>query len=90
MASISIPFGKGAQILEVADGRLRAVLMSRYTQSGTDNQNAVVQAALESPIASPRLYKLAKDKHKVLVITSDHTRPVPSRITLPCSSRSSD
>ncbi|MBT7121638.1 MAG: nickel-dependent lactate racemase, partial [Clostridia bacterium] len=33
--------------------------------------------------ASERLCNLARGKRSVLIITSDHTRPVPSRITMP-------
>ena len=39
--------------------------------------------ALEHPIGAPRLRKLAEGKHRILVITSDHTRPVPSAVTMP-------
>lgn len=42
-----------------------------------------VRLALDSPIASERLENLAKGKRTALVITSDHTRPVPSRIIMP-------
>ena len=42
-----------------------------------------VRQALTEPIASARLADLAAPVRKVLVITSDHTRPVPSTITLP-------
>jgi lactate racemase len=82
MATISIPYGKGAQILEVPDDRLSAVLTPRHAATGGD-QSAIVQTTLEHPIATPRLCELAKNKQKILVITSDHTRPVPSRITMP-------
>lgn len=83
MATISIPYGKGAQTLEVEDSRLRAVLVPRRGPSRTGGQSAIVQAALENPIGSARLCELAKGRQKILVITSDHTRPVPSRITMP-------
>lgn len=35
------------------------------------------------PIGTPRLCELAQGKKHVVIITSDHTRPVPSRITMP-------
>ena len=47
------------------------------------NQQAIVQEALENPIGTPRLCELVKDKAKIVVITSDHTRPVPSGVTMP-------
>jgi nickel-dependent lactate racemase len=43
----------------------------------------LVQAAMANPVESPRLAELAKGKKKVVLIASDHTRPVPSRIIVP-------
>ena len=83
MATVRIPYGKSLQMLEVADDRLQAVLTPRHAPAGGGDQEAIVQQALEKPIGSPRLCELARDKRKILLITSDHTRPVPSRITLP-------
>ena len=36
-----------------------------------------------TPSAPPRLRELAKGKHTVVIVTSDHTRAVPSKLTLP-------
>ena len=38
---------------------------------------------MDNPIGSDRLEDLAKGKENVVIITSDHTRPVPSRIIMP-------
>ena len=46
-------------------------------------QEQCVNRALDNPIDSPRLEALAAGKKTVTVIVSDHTRPVPSQITLP-------
>ncbi len=43
----------------------------------------LVKKALEEPIASPKLSELAKGKQNVVIIASDHTRPVPSKIIMP-------
>ena len=82
MTRIPNPYGTGIQVLEVAEERLKAVLHPQPPRQQADQQT-LVQAALEHPIASPRLCKLAKEKKSVLLITSDHTRPVPSRVTMP-------
>lgn len=39
--------------------------------------------ALEQPIGTPRLRDLAKGKQRVVLVTCDHTRAMPSKITLP-------
>ena len=43
----------------------------------------IVQEALDGPIKAERLCEMARDKKRILLVTSDHTRPMPSGITLP-------
>ena len=38
----------------------------------------LVETALDHPIGSPRLEELATGKKNIVIISSDHTRPVPS------------
>lgn len=81
-----IPYGLDTLPLEVEEKHLKAVLVppADDAASPTDEQQSeTVMNALCHPIESPRLQDLAMGKKKVLVITSDHTRPVPSRITMP-------
>lgn len=47
------------------------------------DESQLVEASLEAPIDSPRLEELARGKKKVVIISSDHTRPVPSAIIMP-------
>ncbi len=78
---IRIPYGKsfieyeekGAPVLTSRIGELKAA------GSGAE----IVRAAMEAPIDSPRLRKLARGKKDCVIIVSDHTRPVPSRDILP-------
>lgn len=46
-------------------------------------QQILVRQALMQPIGAKSLAEMAKNKRKIVIITSDHTRPVPSRITAP-------
>ncbi len=48
---------------------------------GSQHEN--VTAALDSPVDSPRLEVLASGRKSAVIISSDHTRPVPSRIIMP-------
>lgn len=45
-------------------------------------QQRIVNNALKNPIASPPLTDLAMGKSRILIIASDHARPVPSRILM--------
>ena len=80
---IEIPYGKGTQTLCVEDSRVRGVLTPTHAAHEAADQQELVRAALEKPIGSAPLHEIAKGKQKVVVITSDHTRPLPSSITLP-------
>ena len=73
---IQIPFGKTHFQLNF-DGSVLEPESHHYQSEGTEGQ--LVVCALETPIGTPRLCDLAEDKKRVLVITSDHTRPVPSK-----------
>lgn len=83
MQTVTIPYGRGQQALHVEDARLKAVLCPRRPEGTSLSESELVRQALENPVASPRLSELVKGKKKILIITSDHTRPVPSRVTMP-------
>lgn len=84
MQTIKIPYYTGTLDLHVADENLKNVItakMHEYDPGKTEVE--LIHEALENPIGSPRLRELAKGKKKVLLVTSDHTRAVPSKLTLP-------
>lgn len=84
MTVFNLPYGKGHMEIRIPDERLVGVLESRaaaYQPAATEAEQ--VRAALENPIGSPRLRDLARGRDKVVIIASDHTRPVPTRIIAP-------
>ena len=84
MAVIKIPYGREQLSLEIEPEHLKAVLEPESKASAVKRtEKAIVRQALAEPVASPRLSELAAKTHRVLLITSDHTRPLPSKITLP-------
>lgn len=84
MEHISIPYGTDKQTLHIPKERLLAVLCPAHGERpAQEDESAIVRQALDQPIASPRLREMAAGCRHILLITSDHTRPVPSRITLP-------
>ena len=80
---IEIPHGKGKQQLTVDERRLQACLTPAHPHGGQADQQELVRQALAHPIGSRPLRELAAGQQKIVVITSDHTRPLPSAITLP-------
>ncbi|WP_312419820.1 nickel-dependent lactate racemase [Anaerospora hongkongensis] len=84
MAIIKIPYAKSFLQADIPDERLIAVLESKaHTYKPADDEAQLVKMAMENPIGSARLRDLAKDKQNIVIIASDHTRPVPSRIIAP-------
>jgi len=84
LVNIGIPYGKGFKNLSLSENRVKGILTSRTKEYQTGKtQDEIVKHALENPIESPRLRDLVMGANRVLLITSDHTRPVPSKITLP-------
>ena len=84
MREICFPYGKQQLAYGFEEEELSAVLTSaleEYTPPA--GEEALVDKALEAPIGSVPLWELAKGKEKVVIIASDHTRPVPSRIIMP-------
>lgn len=84
MANIKLPYYKGHIDLNLKDENISAILVSK-TEEYKPNLSEVdlVKEALNNPIASKPLCELAKDKKHIVIISSDHTRPVPSHITMP-------
>ena len=81
--SIKIPYSTGYKELILEANKVKAVLSATKRVDSVQKQEDVVRDALHNPIQSERLSLLAKEAKKVLVITSDHTRPVPTKITMP-------
>ncbi len=79
---VQIPFGKSALELDIPDRNYLQTLLPNPVseQPGGD---AEVLRALENPIGSKRLRELVKPGQKVVIVTSDITRPMPSYRVLP-------
>ena len=84
MSVVKIPYSKGFIEAQFDDARLAGVLESKaHHYKPEAGEEELVKKALENPIGSPRLRDLVKGKNKIVIIASDHTRPVPSKIMAP-------
>ena len=84
MAKINFPYGKEELCIDIDDKNLKGILLSHLNEYvPEDSEINLVKKALENPIGSKRLSELAIGKNKIVIICSDHTRPVPSKIIIP-------
>ena len=84
MRTIKIPYYTSSLDLHIQEENLEAVITAKTDEYVAEKSEAeLVREALENPIGTPRLRELAKGKKKVTLVTSDHTRAVPSKLTLP-------
>ena len=84
MARFELPYGKGVASIEIEDGHLAGVLRSGiHGYKAPKSAVELVRESMEHPIGSPRLRELVAGKRRIVVIASDHTRPVPSRVIMP-------
>ncbi|MDR2198688.1 MAG: nickel-dependent lactate racemase [Deltaproteobacteria bacterium] len=82
--TITVPYGAGFQTAELSSGRPLHILSPEKREGGPlRDETDILLEALKNPIASPPLRELARNKKSAVIITSDHTRPVPSRLTIP-------
>lgn len=82
--TIPIPYYTSTLALHVEEENLKAVLTAKmHGFHAEKGQEQLVLDALEHPVDSPRLRTLAEGKRNIVIVTSDHTRAVPSKITLP-------
>lgn len=82
--TIPIPYYTSTLALHVEEENLKAVLTAKmHGFHAEKSQEQLVLDALEHPVDSPRLRTLAEGKRNIVIVTSDHTRAVPSKITLP-------
>lgn len=83
MKTVLFPYGK-EKIEYTFDSQLSYVLESsieNYTPKKSEQE--LILEAMENPIGTKRLRELAKGKSNVVIIASDHTRPVPSKLIIP-------
>ena len=80
----TIPYHKTYLPIEIPDENFVCSLVSdseNFKASG--NEQEIVERALDNPIGSKSLEEMVRGKKRMVIISSDHTRPVPSRVTMP-------
>lgn len=84
MKEFVLPYGKETVTAVIEKEHLAGVLRSElHSYQAPLNGTGLVREALAHPIGTPRLCDMAVGKKQIVVISSDHTRPVPSHIIMP-------
>ena len=84
MADIKLPYDHGSVTAHINDSNLAGILVSKAaTYQASLSEKDLVEQSLDNPIGSPSLEELATGKKNIVIISSDHTRPVPSHIITP-------
>lgn len=84
MVEIKLPYDKKMITARIPDKNFIGLLESKAEHfSNPYTEKETVEKSLDNPIGSLPLEELAKDKKDIVLISSDHTRPVPSHIITP-------
>ena len=79
--NIQFPYGKTHLDYEFEKVNVLTSSIEDYDPGKTPE--ALVEAAMAAPEGGVTLRELAKGKKKIVLIASDHTRPVPSKVIVP-------
>ncbi len=84
MREIAFHYGNGKIVYPFHERDLAGVLESSINSYiPAAGESELIAQAMKYPVNSAPLYELAKGKDKVVIIASDHTRPVPSKLIIP-------
>ena len=81
---IRFPYGKEHLSYDFSGEKLLGTLTSSiHGYTAKADGLTLVREAMANPYGTAKLSELARGKNKVVLIASDHTRPVPSRVIVP-------
>ena len=84
MFDIDVPYDRTKLHISLPEECVAGVLeghQSEFKAEGTQEQ--LIEQALDNPHSSSTLEELCRNKRDIVIISSDHTRPVPSKVTMP-------
>jgi nickel-dependent lactate racemase len=79
---LKLAYGKCAESVTVEDKNILHILSPNEVETGLTGEEEVLRA-LQNPIGTPRLKDIVKKGEKIAIITSDITRPMPTKKVLP-------
>ena len=82
MKTILLPYGKEKIPVTIPQKNLLKICLLKDVP-GVEDNNKAIREALENPIDSPTILKIAQGKHNAVVICTDITRPTPDKLLIP-------
>lgn len=79
---LEVGYGSGTQSFEVPEENLLGILAPNEVEVTLSGEDAV-RAALENPIGTPALDKIVRPGERIVIVTSDITRPLPTYKVMP-------
>lgn len=80
--NIKLGYGTGFQSADVPEKNIISILKPNPV-ADTEAVSDIVETALSNPICTSRLDEIVKPGEKIVIITSDITRPMPTKDVLP-------
>jgi nickel-dependent lactate racemase len=80
--ALELPYGPGTLRVQVPEANLQGILQPAPGFQAAD-EATLLRQALAGPIGAPCLRKIARAGQRVVIVTSDLTRPCPSERLLP-------
>lgn len=82
MKEVLFPYGKEKISYQFKDEELAGLLESSINDYSPElNASELIEEAIRNPVGCGRLSELAKEKKNIVIIASDHTRPVPANLS---------
>ena len=84
MKEVKFPYGKNCLSYDFeGENFLGTLLSSLHGYKAASDGDTLVKEAMKNPIGTATLNELARGKRTCVIIASDHTRPVPSKVIIP-------
>ncbi|QAT40641.1 nickel-dependent lactate racemase [Clostridium sp. JN-9] len=84
MLKFKLPYDSKTIDVELEEKNFAGILESKQgTYECKEGESEIVERSLDNVIGGHSLEELAKGRKNIVIISSDHTRPVPSRIITP-------
>ena len=78
---IVFPYGKTHLTYDFDEVNVLTSSIEAYDPGKSESQ--LVAEAMAAPVGGIKLQELVKDQQNIVIIASDHTRPVPSKVIMP-------